>query len=78
MAVAEFDIATAADAAAELVPCCASKRWVSGLVNARPYFRLDRLVVFSVGLLSRLDWPDVVTALAAHSRIAGSPDRLIA
>jgi 2-oxo-4-hydroxy-4-carboxy-5-ureidoimidazoline decarboxylase len=73
MAVAEFDIATAADAAAELVPCCASMRWVSGLVNARPYVRLDRLVAASDGLLSRLDWTDVLTALAAHPRIAELP-----
>ncbi|HEY2041229.1 MAG TPA: 2-oxo-4-hydroxy-4-carboxy-5-ureidoimidazoline decarboxylase [Jatrophihabitans sp.] len=73
IAVAEFDVATAADAAAELVPCCASKRWVSSLVSGRPYVRLDRLMAASDGLLGRLDWPDVLIAVNAHPRIAELP-----
>jgi 2-oxo-4-hydroxy-4-carboxy-5-ureidoimidazoline decarboxylase len=69
IAVAEFDMAPAADAAAELMPCCASKRWVSGLVSGRPYARLDRLTAASDALLARLDWSELESALAGHPRI---------
>jgi 2-oxo-4-hydroxy-4-carboxy-5-ureidoimidazoline decarboxylase len=73
IAVDEFDTAPIADAAAELVPCCASKRWVSVLVNGRPYHRLDRLTSASDALLTRLEWSDLAEALAAHPRIAELP-----
>ena len=69
IAVAEFDAAPAADAAAELMPCCASRRWISGLVSGRPYARLDRLTAASDALLARLDWPELEAALAGHPRI---------
>ncbi len=67
--VAEFDAAPAADAAAELMPCCASRRWISGLVSGRPYGRLDRLTAASDALLAQLDWSEVQAALAGHPRI---------
>jgi 2-oxo-4-hydroxy-4-carboxy-5-ureidoimidazoline decarboxylase len=69
IAVAEFDAAPAADAAAELMPCCASKRWISSLVSGRPYARLDRLTAASDALLARLDWSELESALAGHPRI---------
>lgn len=69
IAVADFDAAPAADAAAELMPCCASRRWVSGLVSGRPYARLERLSAASDALLARLDWAELESALAAHPRI---------
>jgi 2-oxo-4-hydroxy-4-carboxy-5-ureidoimidazoline decarboxylase len=69
IAVAEFDAAPAADAAAELMPCCASRRWISGLVSGRPYARLDRLTAASDALLARLDWSELESALAGHPRI---------
>ena len=71
-------MAPVADAAAELMPCCASRRWVSSLVSGRPYARLDRLSAASDALLATLDWSEVLTALAAHPRIgdrAGSDGR---
>ena len=67
--VAEFDSAPAADAAAELLPCCTSRRWVSGLVGGRPYARLDRLTAASDALLAKLDWPELAAVLASHPRI---------
>jgi 2-oxo-4-hydroxy-4-carboxy-5-ureidoimidazoline decarboxylase len=67
--VAEFDMAPSSDAAAELVPCCASRRWVTQLVKGRPYLTLDRLVSASDATLGRLEWPDIAEALAAHPRI---------
>jgi 2-oxo-4-hydroxy-4-carboxy-5-ureidoimidazoline decarboxylase len=69
IAVAEFDAASLADAAAELMPCCSSRRWVAALVAGRPYVRLDRLSVASDALLARLDWPELQEALAGHPRI---------
>ncbi|HEV2886490.1 MAG TPA: 2-oxo-4-hydroxy-4-carboxy-5-ureidoimidazoline decarboxylase [Jatrophihabitans sp.] len=69
IAVAEFDSAPAADAAAELMPCCTSRRWISSLVSGRPYTRLDRLTAASDALLARLDWSEVESALAGHPRI---------
>ena len=67
--VAEFDSAPAADAAAELLPCCTSRRWISGLVAGRPYIRLDRLTAASDALLAKLDWPELAGVLASHPRI---------
>jgi 2-oxo-4-hydroxy-4-carboxy-5-ureidoimidazoline decarboxylase len=67
--IAEFDAAPAADAAAELVPCCSSKRWVSSLVKGRPYRTLDRLVAASDQTLGRLDWADLSDALASDVRV---------
>lgn len=63
MPVTEFDRAEAADAAAELLPCCASRRWVSELVTGRPYHSLSGLAARSDEVLAELDWPDVVQAL---------------
>jgi 2-oxo-4-hydroxy-4-carboxy-5-ureidoimidazoline decarboxylase len=69
IAVAEFDAAPPPDAAAELVACCASKRWVAKVVKGRPYGTLGRLAAASDSTLSRLDWSDLSEALAAHPRI---------
>lgn len=74
MPVTEFDRAEAADAAAELLPCCASRRWVSELVTGRPYHSLSGLAARSDAVLAELDWPDVVQALdPATGRDAGHP-----
>jgi 2-oxo-4-hydroxy-4-carboxy-5-ureidoimidazoline decarboxylase len=69
IAVAEFDAAPSSDAAAELVPCCASKRWVGQLVKGRPYASLERLMAASDASLGRLEWADITEALAGHPRI---------
>jgi 2-oxo-4-hydroxy-4-carboxy-5-ureidoimidazoline decarboxylase len=67
--VAEFDSAAAADAAAELMPCCTSRRWISGLVSGRPYARLDRLTAASDALLATLGWTELAAVLDSHPRI---------
>ena len=61
--VSDFDNAEAADAAAELLPCCASRRWVSEIVTGRPYHSLSGLAARSDAVLATLGWPDVVQAL---------------
>lgn len=67
--VTDFDVALAADAAAELLPCCASRRWVVEIVDGRPYGTLPALVTESDEALADLDWADVSEALSAHPRI---------
>jgi 2-oxo-4-hydroxy-4-carboxy-5-ureidoimidazoline decarboxylase len=69
MPMAEFDAADAADAAAELMLCCASRRWVSRLVHARPFHTLDRLMSASDVALRTLDWPDIHEALAGYEHL---------
>jgi 2-oxo-4-hydroxy-4-carboxy-5-ureidoimidazoline decarboxylase len=51
------------------MPCCSSRRWVSGLVSGRPYARLDRLTAASDALLATLGWPELQSVLAGHPRI---------
>jgi 2-oxo-4-hydroxy-4-carboxy-5-ureidoimidazoline decarboxylase len=67
--VAVLDGAAAQDAAVLLRRCCASARWVTGLVAGRPYGSLDRLLAASDAAVAGLGWPDVSEALAAHPRI---------
>lgn len=78
VSVAEFDAAPVADAAAELLACCASKRWIAAVLAARPYRDLGTLAVMSDRTIAGLAWPDVEEALAAHPRIGqrvGGTDR---
>ncbi|SDI84658.1 2-oxo-4-hydroxy-4-carboxy-5-ureidoimidazoline decarboxylase [Frankineae bacterium MT45] len=69
LTVAEFDAATAIDAAAELLPCCASRRWITEVVNARPFATLEVLTAASDQVLAGLAWEDVLEAVEAHPRI---------
>lgn len=69
VAVTEFDEAPVADAAAELMPCCASRRWVSALVAGRPYGRLEKLEEASDALLARLPMADLQQAMAGLPRL---------
>jgi 2-oxo-4-hydroxy-4-carboxy-5-ureidoimidazoline decarboxylase len=71
--VIELDRATVAGATAALRPCCASTRWVSQLVAARPYRTLDALSRASDAAIAALDWPDIEEALAAHPRLGDRP-----
>jgi 2-oxo-4-hydroxy-4-carboxy-5-ureidoimidazoline decarboxylase len=69
MNVACLDDLSPAEAAGALLPCCASRRWVSELVDGRPYGSLERLIEGSDAALAGLRWADVEQALAAHPRI---------
>ena len=68
IAVTEFDRAPAADAAAELMPCCASRQWISQLVGGRPYGRLDRLCARSDVVLGTLLGAELAGALAGAAQ----------
>ncbi|GAA4422650.1 2-oxo-4-hydroxy-4-carboxy-5-ureidoimidazoline decarboxylase [Actinokineospora soli] len=64
-----FNAADAFEASAELLPCCASRRWASALVAGRPYADLDALRVRSAAVFDDLTWADLQEAMAAHPRI---------
>ncbi|MFL6113191.1 MAG: 2-oxo-4-hydroxy-4-carboxy-5-ureidoimidazoline decarboxylase [Catenulispora sp.] len=59
-------------AARELAACCASSRWVAALTAGRPFGTVAELYSAAAVVLTMMDWPDVLEALAAHPRI-GSP-----
>ncbi|MBW8802472.1 MAG: 2-oxo-4-hydroxy-4-carboxy-5-ureidoimidazoline decarboxylase [Catenulisporales bacterium] len=59
-------------AAKELAACCASSRWVAALTAGRPFGTVAELYSAAAVVLTMMDWPDVLEALAAHPRI-GSP-----
>jgi 2-oxo-4-hydroxy-4-carboxy-5-ureidoimidazoline decarboxylase len=65
----EFDAATQQQAEAELLACCASRRWAAEVAARRPYHDLDTLRRVSDTALAALDWLDVLDAIDAHPRI---------
>lgn len=64
-----FDAETEQEAEAELLTCCASRRWAAEVAARRPYNDLDTLRRVSDAALAALNWSDVLEALAAHPRI---------
>jgi 2-oxo-4-hydroxy-4-carboxy-5-ureidoimidazoline decarboxylase len=64
-----FDGLPRADAEAELLACCASRRWAAAVADGRPYGSAERLSAAAVRAVHDLDWPDVEEALRAHPRI---------
>ncbi|WP_433324646.1 2-oxo-4-hydroxy-4-carboxy-5-ureidoimidazoline decarboxylase [Spirillospora sp. CA-294931] len=58
-----------AEAEAELLACCASGRWVTGMAAGRPYPDAATLRLMGAAELHRLGWDGVLEALAAHPRI---------
>ena len=67
--LAALDTETQQEAEAELMACCASRRWAAEMAARRPYHDLQTLRRVSDAALDALDWPDVLEALAAHPRI---------
>lgn len=58
---------------ADLLACCASRRWARTVVGAR-HGDLAALRAASARALAELDWDDVLEALAAHPRIGDRAD----
>lgn len=56
-------------AEAELLTCCASRRWARTLAQHRPFGDLAALKSASARTLAELGWADMLEALAAHPRI---------
>ncbi|MEV4253142.1 2-oxo-4-hydroxy-4-carboxy-5-ureidoimidazoline decarboxylase [Spirillospora sp. NPDC049652] len=62
------------EAEAELLACCASRRWAAEVAAGRPYAGPAELAAASAKALEGLDWPDVLEALDAHPRIGERPE----
>jgi 2-oxo-4-hydroxy-4-carboxy-5-ureidoimidazoline decarboxylase len=71
--VVRFNALSRADAEAELLTCCASRRWAAAVVAGRPYGSVAELIDAGVKAARDLDWADVREALAAHPRIGDRP-----
>lgn len=68
-AVAALNGWSADEARRALTACCASRRWVDALADARPYAGWAELATAASAGISGLRWPDVLEALEAHPRI---------
>lgn len=68
-----FDALSHAEAEAELLTCCASRRWAADVGAGRPYGSAENLVTAAVRVARGLDWAEVEEALAAHPRIGDRP-----
>jgi 2-oxo-4-hydroxy-4-carboxy-5-ureidoimidazoline decarboxylase len=68
-----FDALPRAEAEAELLTCCASRRWAAAVTAGRPYGSAENLVTAAARVVRDLDWADVEAALAAHPRIGERP-----
>lgn len=58
---------------ADLLACCASRRWALHIDAGGPYPDLDKLLATSDAEIKALSWRDVNEALAAHPRIGDRP-----
>jgi len=68
-----FNALPRAEAEAELLTCCASRRWATAVAAGRPYGSAEDLFAVAGKAVRDLDRPDVEEALAAHSRIGDRP-----
>ncbi|QLY28921.1 2-oxo-4-hydroxy-4-carboxy-5-ureidoimidazoline decarboxylase [Nocardia huaxiensis] len=57
------------DAEAQLLTCCASRRWARKMVANRPYMDEASLDEAARAGIRELDWADIEEALSAHPRI---------
>ncbi|HEY1916296.1 MAG TPA: 2-oxo-4-hydroxy-4-carboxy-5-ureidoimidazoline decarboxylase [Streptosporangiaceae bacterium] len=73
-ALAAFNAAPRQDAERDLMRCCASGVFAAAVCADRPFSRTEELNAAVDAAFSRLDWPDIEEALAAHPRI-GEPGR---
>ncbi|MCW2944441.1 MAG: decarboxylase [Actinoallomurus sp.] len=68
-----FNALSRAEAEAELLTCCASRRWAAAVAARRPYGSAADLFAAADAAIRALDWPDVEEALSAHPRIGDRP-----
>jgi 2-oxo-4-hydroxy-4-carboxy-5-ureidoimidazoline decarboxylase len=72
-ALASFNQLPADRAIAELMSCCASAQWARTVAAGRPYPDVGAVAASAGDVLSRLGWPEISVALAAHPRIGQRP-----
>jgi 2-oxo-4-hydroxy-4-carboxy-5-ureidoimidazoline decarboxylase len=69
IALADWNALSPAEAARELVVCCAAPAWAAALAEERPFPAVGEVLDASDRVLSALAWPDLQPALSAHPRI---------
>jgi 2-oxo-4-hydroxy-4-carboxy-5-ureidoimidazoline decarboxylase len=68
-----FNALSRAEAEAELLTCCASRRWAEAVAGGRPYASVADVLTAGGAAARELGWPDVEEALRAHPRIGDRP-----
>jgi 2-oxo-4-hydroxy-4-carboxy-5-ureidoimidazoline decarboxylase len=64
-----FNAAPQPQAAAEMLACCASRRFAAAMAAGRPYPSQDAALAAVEAVFESLAWPDVLEAMDAHPRI---------
>jgi 2-oxo-4-hydroxy-4-carboxy-5-ureidoimidazoline decarboxylase len=64
-----FNAAPEPQAAAEMLACCASRRFAAAMAAGRPYPSQDAALAAVEAVFESLAWPDVLEAMDAHPRI---------
>lgn len=73
---ARLNAATRGEAAAALLRCCGSTRWVERVLERRPFASLEALHAAAETAWSGLDRADYLEAFAHHPRLGADPARL--
>jgi OHCU decarboxylase len=71
MTLGELNGLSRSRATAELLKCCGSTRWASGMSAARPFETMAQMQERSDGIWASLGKTDWIEAFAAHPRIGG-------
>ncbi|HUN30811.1 MAG TPA: 2-oxo-4-hydroxy-4-carboxy-5-ureidoimidazoline decarboxylase [Trebonia sp.] len=69
MTLASLNAASAADAEAAMLACCASRSFAAAMVAGRPYQSADALLAAISSTFTTLTWDDVLEAMRSHPRI---------
>ena len=69
MTLASFNAAPEQEAQAEMLACCASRRFAAAMAAGRPYPSLAAAESAVGTVFESLTWPDVLEAMDAHPRI---------
>lgn len=69
MTLASFNAAPEQEAQAEMLACCASRRFAAAMAAGRPYPSLAAAEAAVETVFDSLTWPDVLEAMDAHPRI---------
>ena len=69
MTLESFNAVPEPQAAAEMLACCASRRFAAAMAAGRPYPSQDAALAAVETVFESLAWPDVLEAMGAHPRI---------
>ena len=69
MTLASFNAAPEQEAQAEMLACCASRRFAAAMAAGRPYRSPAAAEAAAGTVFGSLTWPDVLEAMDAHPRI---------